>query len=305
VDNLTIFDGAFNASALSKGPAIGSGPTDNGASSVGSIVIHNGVFHLTGGHASAALGSSAVGSSIDSITITSGFLNVTGESPIGGNVSSIALGPSATGIALDCFAADTFSCLTTPLLVATDVALTGLTNSSTFFSVADTSFDGFSLFGQYRGPSIPEPIAGLPLIHFGRISLNMTALLTFMFGNHVRNATFVPNEISGFLLSLPSPGEYSVSIGGQPLCADSQRLFTISDGDNFFPELSICPFDSDETITPEPAAHSPSAFVIAAAVLCPVTAFAGSIAIIYLLRRSHRPHIARELIAEEAPAFDI
>jgi hypothetical protein len=245
---------------------------------------------------------SDAGSSVRSIAIASGFLNLTGEYPIGGVVSSIALGPSTSGIALECFASDGVSCLTAPFLNATGVALTGVTNSSTFFNVDSTSLDSFSFFGQYRGASLREQLTGISFVHFGRISLNATVLLVFTSASHERNVTVVANGINGLLISLPAPGDYAVSVLSSghrigALCASSECSFAISDGDNFFPEVSLRPV-ATPTATSS-ADHSPSGFVIAAAVLCPAAAVAALIAVYCLVRRGRRDgRMAGELIAD-------
>jgi hypothetical protein len=249
VENLTIVDGVISAIG-DRASGIGAGFSDAGLSSVSSLGVFGGVLNVFGGVGSTAIGSartSGGNSTVGNIAITGGFLNVTaGDSPfaIGGQVKSVALGPSAHEVSIDCYAGRT--CITGSAVTVTQVSIAALTNTTTIWGTP-SSFTNASVFAQYRGLSEPELVHGIVLLHFRTIVIQGKAVvLSFKKGTIVRNASYVASSMHGFALSLPSPGTYEIEVTSDgrnigQLCIGNQKSFSLVDGDNYFSNVTVCP----------------------------------------------------------------
>jgi hypothetical protein len=250
VENLTIATGFFNASGRYGGSGIGGGISDGGFSIVSQVAITSGVFIVVGSPNSTAIGAglSRFGiSAIGSLHLHGGFFNTTAgiNAPaIGGNRTNITVGPSSNYFVIDCYAQG--SCFTGASINVTNVNFSGFTSALTFWG-ARTVFSGASVRTQYRNPSTREPLEGIDLLHFGTVPINgTTAVLSLRKSDGVGvNATFIGRVMKGLAVSLPSPGDYHVSIfnDGKPsgeFCLGQQNRFPVVDGDNFFDHVVLC-----------------------------------------------------------------
>jgi hypothetical protein len=140
---------------------------------------------------------------------------------------------------------------------------------------------------QYRRPSIPEPVHGVVLIHFGKIEFTgSAAILSFKKGADVKNATLIGHAVRGIAVSLPAPGAYEIEVTSDgknigQLCVGQQKSFAVLDGDNFFELASVCAHSA----TPDNKGKKGNVTVIAVVSSVTVVVIILAIAIVCVVRR--------------------
>jgi hypothetical protein len=258
IATLSIKNGFFTVWAQ-NGAAIGTGPGESGRSAVANLTIEEAVINAT---ASGAAGIGSIitnysASRILSLTVLGESIIATAPIGIGGNVGQLQFGSSgiASYVHLECSSA--LSCLSAPSVVATDVGLDIVTNTSTLFDYSlnmRLSFHAVDLYSQYLHNSWPELDAEMPMLHIASIGgihrERWTPLIIRPADpeGSIRIEIWMLQGIQGFAVSLPNSGDFEIESRNGHICHNNSRIFSVGNNESYFEEANLChePMPPDE-----------------------------------------------------------
>jgi hypothetical protein len=211
IENIVIESANVTATG-SIGPGIGSGESNyDGSLSVTSFVMRGGYLTATGGSNAGAIGAGPIrrplGSDLGSVSITGGRVNARG-SRFG---DSRTLNLESVDLTLNCECQTT--CVSSQTVVMRNVTLKGFVKCPRSFS-RPPLYNGHSNISiMYTVPSVAEDMIGLPLIHFGEVSLPVLTVYELTFSEYPwrRVVTYDSDEYRGLMVSLDAPRPVQVT----------------------------------------------------------------------------------------------
>jgi hypothetical protein len=231
VSILSIRNGTFNLSS-ENGAGIGSGTAMSANSTVGDPVIEG--WNFTADGSFGAGDNVTATSSVNSVTIQGGLFHLTSKNASGVSGESVTI--------LGCVVVDVLSNLHSAVS-AVSLSLSGkinaTTNTSVFVDSENSTVQNLALVGLYTGQSVQEAFGSASLLHFGAIiGLSDVTDIEFV-SEFSAKVAFHPARFKGIIVSVPK-GSVTVKVGdAQGLCLDGSNVFSIPAGELFVEFVSV------------------------------------------------------------------
>jgi hypothetical protein len=253
VGTIMVAGAEISASSI-NGAGLGSGMDSN--SFVDKIAIDNGALNVSSLNG-AGIGSGS-GSGVGDLVLKNGTLSASGIVGIGsvsaGQIRSIQLGGGDI-LEFECNSERT-SCFGGQQPFIEAGIIQGKTTTLTFFEAAGIEAVNFSgdFYGVYEQANEKELIEGGPVIHVAQFSagdaVKEFTILVKGPDDFSREVLFVTVENTGFILTVPVSGEYTMTGNGESLCAGGESTFSVGTGETLFETVATCASSATSGIPP-------------------------------------------------------